>query len=97
MWLSKGLQQSIKELYLSNNKIRETGCKFLSKAIKYLEVLSLTDNFIGNAGCINLAKNLSKSSLKKLFLDNNSISLSGGNSILSAIPQGLTRLRLDKN
>jgi Ran GTPase-activating protein (RanGAP) involved in mRNA processing and transport len=57
------LQNSLKVLILSKNKIYDDGAKYIADALnsylKRLEILRLSNNYIGNKGAIDLAKAIS--------------------------------------
>ena len=97
MWISKGLNCTIEELFLAENNVRVQGCLFLGKIIKSIKLLSLIDNFIGDEGAKLISNSLYGSNIQKLFLDNNGITDIGGKDIMERIPSQLERLRLNKN
>jgi len=85
---------SLKELYLFANKIDENGAPFISNMIKNkarLSSLGLSNNKLGTAGAVEIAKNglEGKREINKLSIENNEI----GNEGLKAIAEALSNCR----
>ena len=91
----------LKELYISDNKLRDHGARLLSEGItnaKTLRVLNISNNNIGPSGTTAIANALTNNtSLKELNINDNNIGPSGTTAIANALTNNTSLKELNIN